>query len=225
VATIFKVESTPPEAHAPEVAEALERSVRISDKLFENHPGLCDANSRADHATRLFGLALDHREAIILLVNVGARSSAYALVRSVYEACFRGLWVRYVATDQQLTTMQQGISPKFESIVKQLSRIPGAAASEVFGKSKALAWDAFCDYSHGGARQLQRWQSGNDIGPSHPDHEIPGLLLLLDHLALAASIGVHDANGTGSTPGDALFAELRNALSLMERSQAPTHAK
>ncbi|ROZ68604.1 hypothetical protein [Ramlibacter sp. WS9] len=145
-----------------------------------------------------------------------------ALVRSVYEACFRGLWVNYAAEEHQLVGMRQGVSPKFETIVKQLHRAPGAAPSGVFAQSKALAWDALCDYSHGGGRQLARWQNEEEIGPSHPDHEIPGLLRLLVHFASASSLGMHDAADSVGTLKSEILDELQKALALIERSTSVT---
>jgi hypothetical protein len=136
------VEAKPGPPLAPVVAKALEKSVRLSDTVCKGIDYECTFETRADHAIRYFALAIDHREAILLLITVGARSSAYALLRSVYEGCFRGLWTRYVASHLQLDQMKRGHIASFESVVRGLSRLPVPLARRVFGGSKRLAWDA-----------------------------------------------------------------------------------
>lgn len=163
-------------------------------------------------------MAIDHREAILLLIAAGARSSAYALLRSVYEACFRGLWTRYVASEVQLQQLARGQLPTFDTVVKTLSKVSNPLSKRVFGGSKRLAWEAFCDYSHGGARQLKRFVSEEGIGPSHPDHELPGFLNLLDFLGAAAHDGILDAVSENASPPAALMQKLAYATVIIERS-------
>lgn len=218
--TVAIVEPKPGPPLALEVAVALEKSVRLSEVICKGFDHRCTLGSRADHSIRYFALAIDHREAILLLIAAGARSSAYALLRSVYEACFRGLWTRYVASEAQLEHLKRGHLPSFEAVVKGLSRVPNPLSKKVFGGSKRLAWDAFCDYSHGGARQLKRMVSAEGIGPSHPDHELPGFLNLLDFLGSASHDGVLDAATGSRSPPDALMQKLAYATIIIERSTA-----
>jgi hypothetical protein len=214
------VEPKPGPPLASEVASALEKSVRLSEAICKGFDHQCELGSRADHCVRYFAMAIDHREAILLLVSAGARSSAYALLRSVYEACFRGLWTRYVASDAQLEQLRRGQLPSFESVVRALSKVPNPLSKRVFGGSKRLAWDAFCDYSHGGARQMRRFVSEDGIGPSHPDHELPGFLNLLDFLGAASHDGILDAASEGKAPPEALMQKLAYATVIIERSAA-----
>lgn len=212
------VEPKPGPPLAPEVASALGKSVRLSEVICKGVDHECKLGSRADHSTRYFALAIDHREAILLLITAGARSSAYALLRSVYEACFRGLWTRYVASQPQLELLKRGQMPTFESVVKGLCKVPNPLSKRVFGGSKRLAWEAFCDYSHGGPRQLKRLVSAEGIGPAHPDHELPGFLNLIDFLGAASHDGILDAVTEGRSPPDALMQKLAYATVIIERS-------
>jgi hypothetical protein len=110
--------------------------------------------------------------------------------------------------------------PSFESIVKGLCRIPNPMAKRVFGGSKRLAWEAFCDYAHGGPRQLERLVSAEGIGPAHPDHELPGLLKLVDFIGEASHIGIVDGTSDRPAPPDALIEKLALATVIIERSTA-----
>ena len=62
-------------------------------------------------------LCLDHREATLLLAAHGACSSAFAMMRPVFEACIRGCWIGFVATEPQIETMLAGrLSTKLDTI-------------------------------------------------------------------------------------------------------------
>lgn len=178
---------------SPIVAQAIERCVEVSDALLEVHPSHCRPTARDQLTVKYLSIAFDHREAILLLLQHGARTSAYALFRCAFEACFRGIWAQYAASDQQIASIEQrGIAPGFDNCVRQLSRAKSAA----FGKNKILTWEAFSDFAHTGARQLSRWECPDGIAPSHPDEDLPGMLLLLDLYAVLSCIGIHDAAGS-----------------------------
>jgi hypothetical protein len=77
------VEPKPGPPLSPEVSSALEKSVRLSEVICKGIDHEFTLGSRADPSIRYFVIVIDHREAILLLVMAGARSSAYALLRSV----------------------------------------------------------------------------------------------------------------------------------------------
>ena len=70
---------------------------------------------------------------------------------------------------------------------------------------KARVWESFCDYSHGGARQLSRWSTQNILGLAHPDKDVPGTLLTLDIHAYFAMIGLFATADADAAPVDELF--------------------
>jgi hypothetical protein len=47
-------------------------------------------------------IALEHHDAIWLLAKCKLNGSAFAMVRLVYDAMFRALWINKVATEQQI---------------------------------------------------------------------------------------------------------------------------
>jgi hypothetical protein len=151
------------------VLEAVKRSIALSDQLNAIHPSTIQLDVRSDMAARLLSICLDHREAIILLAQHGANTSAFALARSCYEAAIRGIWTHAVASDSEVIQTSEGYFPKFETVVKQVRK------NELFkplGEMKALVWPALSGFAHGGHEQVSRWASEDGIEPVHTDTEV-----------------------------------------------------
>jgi hypothetical protein len=188
-----------PPALSAEVDDALEESIALRNWLQEHQAQTCEHPSlRTSTAIALFGLCLEHREAIILLLSFGARSSAYALVRAMFEAYMRGMWALHLASEEQLKAFwEQKYDPKVETIVKQLDKKFSAG---VFAHVKASGWETLCDYAHAGGRQLSRWLVGDSIAPAHPDDEVPEILHFVDYYAVLALLGMNSAAGVDVAP-------------------------
>jgi len=164
-----------------------------------------------DFGGRYLAISLDHRDSIVHLLQSNRRSAAYALVRSVYEALLRGLWVFSAATDDAIGNLEKGITPGMERVVKELS---SAERSPIFLRSKQFGWTNLSDFAHGGSRQLSYWTSDDGLGANHPDEGVLRILLLVDFYGLLASGALLDA---GNQPMDAL---LPHSQLLMVRAKA-----
>lgn len=200
------VETRTPPALSTEVKAAVLRAVSLSHRLNAVHPSECTPGFRADISVRYLSLALDHREAIILLVRHDARSAAFSLTRSVYEACTRGIWTLLVAADADIERFaQDGIVPTFDRVVRELSR----AHSKSYSSVKAKAWEHLSDFAHGGRRQLARWSSESGIEPVHPDSEVIDLLAQLDYWAIMCCAGIHEASGAMAPELVKIFDEMQ----------------
>lgn len=192
------------------VRQALESSSRLSNKIAALYPEDFKVDVREDYTVRYLSLAQDHREAILLLLSAGARSSAYALARCVYEACMRGLWMQFAATDQQILNFAKtGILPGFDRIVRQLS---AAQAAPAYSTLKQQAWEGLSDFAHGGQRQISRWSSPHGIEPVHPDSEVVHLLHMLDGWAVLACIGICSAAKAPMAPLMSLLPDVHRRL-------------
>jgi hypothetical protein len=190
---VIEVESRPMPELSSEVKLAIGCAVDLSGKIQLAYPPNCRNTLRDELTVRYMSIAQDHREAIILLVRHGARSAAFALARSVYESCMRGMWAQFAATDGQLETLaSKGIAPGFDAAVRQLARIQD---DPHYASIKQKGWGPLSDYAHSGSLQLSRWTSDSGIEPVHSDAEIVDLLYQSDFWALLAAIGVLQAAG------------------------------
>lgn len=184
----------------PVLQEAVIQAVALSDAIYAVHPATSGPSSRENLGAVYCSIALDHREAIILLVRHGAFSSASALTRAVYEACIRGLWARFAATEEQLDRVtEQGILPKFETVGKEL------AANEEMGVLARLrneVWGPLSEYAHSGKRQIDFWYSEGQIGSQHDERALAEMLLLMDIYGHFALIGMLACAGLDIKPAE-----------------------
>jgi hypothetical protein len=67
-------------------------------------------------------LNLEHQSAIRVLVEQNHRGSAYALVRSQVEACFRGLWVQRLATDLDVESIGKYGAEPFPHYFREMAK-------------------------------------------------------------------------------------------------------
>jgi len=204
----FFTDSAPPSS---EVDAAVRESMRRSELLYPQLPTTYSGSLRIQYATRWLLLALEHRESFLMLVDANRRSSAYALMRSIYEAWSRGFWASSAASDAQIEAMSKGrYVPKMETIAKELSRqldasiSPAAAAANpelqrgAVARSKAMLWDSLSDFAHGGVQQLARWsEADGTIAPAHIDEEMVWMLRIVDVWGLITCAALFDAGGMG----------------------------
>ncbi len=59
-------------------------------------------NNRNNLSAALFDIAIDHAKSIVILIENNIHSSAYALVRPMFESFVRAAWILHCATDIQI---------------------------------------------------------------------------------------------------------------------------
>jgi hypothetical protein len=115
---------------------------------------------------------IEHHEAMLLAIRNDKTGSAFALVRSIVEGVYRGLWINFCAEDAQIqeferddhlpvnmTQMAQAIDVKYQ-------------AQGFFEDLRARSWAALCSYTHTGMLQLGRRFTGANAQPAYTDGEI-----------------------------------------------------
>ncbi|MEX3919390.1 hypothetical protein AB4Y43_24620 [Paraburkholderia sp. BR10872] len=175
------------------VERALEFSTEVSDLIDRYHPDSIPAGRpQTAIAMTMFMQTLEHRQAIMLLVHHGARSSAAALIRPTFEAYFRGIWALKVATIEQIQNML-GDHPRVPTLDTVLQQLRKNEATRHLADYDS--WKASGGYVHSGALQLSRWLSPGGIEPLHPDSDAIDMLELSDFCGLLACIGMNEACG------------------------------
>ncbi len=117
---------------------------------------------------------IEHHEAMLLLIRNHKIGSSFALIRSIVEGVYRGMWINFCATDAQIqeferddrlpanmTEMAQAIDAKYQ-------------AQGFFEDLRARSWAALCSYTHTGMLQLGRRFTGATAQPAYTDEEIFG---------------------------------------------------
>ncbi len=141
-------------------------------------------------AAAAFGIAQDHHHAIVFLLKNTFHSSSMALLRSVFEAYLRGLWLRRCATDAEVqTVMEEKELPKNAIMITAIEALPEFGEGTL-SRIKQYGWKEMCDFAHTGGLHLQRWQSQDGIEPNFDSAELEACLNYAELLAAMSGLEV-----------------------------------
>ena len=138
-------------------------------------------------------IALEHHKAIWILSKLGLNGSAFALLRAVFEAYWRALWINRVATSEQIeqASRDELRFPKMQKMrdeIKQAyfgtpdekeltpddlaeaQRLRGLG-DKFFGFLKKV-WPALNSYTHSGGLQIGRRFTGDQGKANYNEGEI-----------------------------------------------------
>lgn len=151
-------------------------------------------------------IAQDHHHAILFLLKNTFYSSSFALLRSLFEAYLRGLWLKHCATDTQVRGFFDGEEPP-KAMVAEIEQAP-AFSDRVLSRVKKETWGTMCAFTHTGGLHLQRWQSEDGIEPKFSDIEIEECLNFAELFAAMAALELVQLNKSGNNGG--VILELMN---------------
>lgn len=169
---------------------ALTNEVEMSESLKNRAASAC------------FGIAQDHHAAIVLLLENTFYSSSFALLRSVFEAYLRGLWLKYCATETQVTEFFDGKEPP-NTMVAEIEATPDFS-NGVLSRIKKESWNAMCEFTHTGGLHLQRWQSHDAVEPKFNEEEIEECLNCAELFGLMAGLEQVQLRKSGDTGASVL---------------------
>lgn len=135
----------------PALQEAERVMVLVAKNLVHFRiPGLGDSK-RTQLAAGCLHLVLEHGQSIVVLVQDKCFGSALALQRPLHETFWRGLWLRYAATDRQVDDAGRD---RFPSKVEMLSDLNTAFGRQRSSYMQGWFWKQLCSYTHGGFQQI-----------------------------------------------------------------------
>lgn len=164
---------------------------------------------RVQLAMASFGIAIEHLFAIAQLFNLNMYSSAFALIRPLFEATIKGTWIHFCASDNQVKKYAQGKElPSTKLMLEGLktSKLP----SDVFENLniiQEIGYKVFSSFTHAGYSQVAKWASVNGIYPDFNQEEIDEItntVLLLGFIA-----GLESARMSGN---EIVIAELSSHI-------------
>lgn len=169
---------------------------------------------RHNVANACFATALEHHHAVVTLIHMRLYGSAFAILRALYEAYVRGMWLELCASDRQIEAFVAGERPPSIAVliasIEEHPAFPSSKLSEVKSKS----WDSMCSYAHTGALQVQRWINHDGVGSNHSPDEISEVLRFSNMFGLLAACGVA-ANAAENANTDRIVGELLQKLSTL----------
>lgn len=161
---------------------------------------LATAKNRA--AAACFVIAQDHHAAIVFLMKNTFYSSSFALLRVLFEAYLRGLWLKHCATEAQANEFFQGAEPP-KTMVAEIEETADFS-SGVLSNIKKANWKFLCDFTHTGGQHLQRWQSHSSVEPKFEEVELEEFLNSAELFGAMAGLAQVQLGESGNTGADVL---------------------
>jgi hypothetical protein len=151
----------------------------LTERFFITEDGI-----RRRAAMAFCNITLDHREALIALAGLDARSSLNTLARSMLDAVVRAIWCRAIARPEVVRRLIDG--DHHVTVKGMLADLKKAGMPYTEGLQGV--YSMLSDYAHGEARQLSRWIASAAIEPTHRDSEVIECLGLANHLGMMAAV-------------------------------------
>jgi len=153
-------------------------------------------------AAASFCIAQDHHAAIVSLMKSTFYSSSFALLRSLFEAYLRGLWLKHCATDEQVSAFFRGGEPP-KTMVAEIESTE-AFTSGVLSRIKKKNWSAMCAFTHTGGLHLQRWQSQDCVELTFAPEELEECLNCAELFGAMAGLEIVQLSKSGANGFDVL---------------------
>ena len=151
-----------------------------------------EGSLRVRFAGTCFLVAQEHHQAILLLLSQAhpMHAPAFALVRPVFEAYIRGVWLAHCATDENLERFAKGDSPpKMPKMLEAIEETPGFNSGQL-STIYARSWSAMCAYTHTGSQQVMRWNTSDAIQQDYSATDVDEALSFTNALAILSTIGL-----------------------------------
>lgn len=131
--------------------------------------------------------ALEHHEAIILLIRRKLIGSAFALVRPMFEIYIRAIWLRLCASEIELRRFQKGkLEREFSALITDIESHEDYNIGVLSGIKKK-SWRAMNDYTHGGPLQVIRRINEDSIASNYSGEEVQEIVTFAGTVGLLAT--------------------------------------
>jgi hypothetical protein len=148
------------------------------------------SETRTRLAAGCLDTALEHHKAILLLISRSLYGSAFALVRLIFEAYIRGLWLHRCASDSDLELLKaEKFDKKFGTLIHEIERIDGFEEG-ILSNVKLTSWSAMNSYTHSGFMQIARRNTESTIEPNYGEDEILEALNFANAMGLLSALEI-----------------------------------
>jgi hypothetical protein len=148
----------------------LEQVIQGAKLLFARHE--YPRNYRNVVLVGFISQAIEHQEAVLLLVSRDLVGSAFALARPIIETMYRGLWIDKCATDEEVQRFikQDKIDPTIATLAKAIDE--KYETHGAFERLKTRSWDLLNSLRHTGMHQVRRRFTAKEARPSYTEAQI-----------------------------------------------------
>ena len=171
------------------------KSISNSEKLIQWADSKIDglevsSDDRPRIAASCFDIALEHQKAIILLIANELSGSAFALIRLLFEAYVRGLWLRHCASDKEINKFKKGkLDKEFGKLIEDIEKIDGYNGGTLSNAKKA-GWKVMNSFTHSGFAQIIRRNTESTIEPNYEIEEIEEAINFTNAIGLLSCLEI-----------------------------------
>lgn len=159
------------------------------------------STDRNRSAAACFAIAQEHHEAIVRLAEHRLFASSFALLRVVFEAYVRGLWLSLCATDNEVSRfIALKEPPKLDELLKAIDSHDMFTDTPLSGY-KVRNYKQLCAFTHTGGHQIMRWNHDSGIEPVYQINDVMSVIVTSEQLSLLSLLGV---TSMGNEPETAL---------------------
>ena len=173
------------------VQELINKSEELIQWLDQQIDGLeISSEERTRLAAGCLDMALEHQKAIVLLVANKFYGSAFSLVRLIFEAYVRGVWLQICATDAEIEAYKNDkLKKNFASLIQDIENCDGFN-EKVLSTAKTTNWISMNSYTHSGYLQTVRRNKEETIEPNYTEEEINEVLNIANALGMLSALQV-----------------------------------
>ena len=147
---------------------------------------------RAQISLACFHIVREHHHAIAIMLDEGLYASAFALMRPLYEAAVKGMWLGHCAEEGRMESYATGTEvPAVGELVDDLlkSPLPSVVSSEM-RRIKMMYWKVMSSLTHAGHAQVRRWLTATGVAPTYSKAEVTEVATFTTFVATVASLEV-----------------------------------
>jgi hypothetical protein len=183
-----------------DLALALEQSGDVLRWVHSNLDGLkvqqIQDSKRATLAAGCWHVAIEHGQAVVVLVHEGLYGSALALIRPLFEAYIRGMWLMHAASDDGIDRAGRDDFPN--NINKLVSELEASGKVGMLSELKKSSWNRLCSFTHTGYQQIGARLTTSGLGYGYQRDELLQALAWADGIAFMTVVAF--ANMTDNEP-------------------------
>jgi hypothetical protein len=185
-------------------AQELEQAVALYTWLRDSEKNDLHLKNDSRHraAGVCFDVAREHHLAILQLLDrtPSLHVSAVALVRPLFDAYVRGMWLWQCASDEQLEKyLQKSKLPDMRSLIKAVE-----GASDMADEGSGLrmiyeeSWPILSGFTHAGAEFVHRYSVGPTLEPDFSEEELCRAVRFVSRIGLVTAVSMaHIAGDLG----------------------------
>ena len=166
--------------------ENSEKLIQWIDSKINGLEFISDDRSRM--VAGCFDIGLEHQKAIIILLARRMYGSAFSLLRLLFEAYVRGLWLQHCANKKEIKTFMEGkIDKTFGNLIKDIEKKEGYEVG-ILSEAKKAGWAEMNCFTHSGFSQVVRRNTESSIEPNYDPEEIEEAVHFTNAIGLLCSL-------------------------------------